>query len=94
MKATHDSSLIQGPPNDLKSLVYADVGPSARWYKNEILPKSDDFRPSAVGTTHIIQLGHMMACQTCSKDLRILTPTQSLRTHLRITQAVLEVIVQ
>ena len=34
----------------------------ARWYKNERLPKSDDFRRSAVGTTQIIQLGHMIAC--------------------------------
>ena len=35
---------------------------TARWYKNETLPKSDYFRRSAVGTTQIIQLGHMMAC--------------------------------
>ena len=34
----------------------------ARWYKNERLPKSDDFRYNAVGTTHIIQSGHIMAC--------------------------------
>ena len=35
---------------------------AARWYKNERLPKSDDFRRSAVGTTQMIQSGHMMAC--------------------------------
>ena len=34
----------------------------SRWFKNERLPKSDDFRPTTVGTTHIIQSGHMMAC--------------------------------
>ena len=35
---------------------------SARWYKNERLPKSDDFRQSAVGTTQMIQSGHIIAC--------------------------------
>ena len=32
-----------------------------RWYKNERLPKSDDFRRTTVGTTHIIQSGQIMA---------------------------------
>ena len=34
---------------------------AARWNKNERLPKSDDFRRTTVGTTHIIQSGHIMA---------------------------------
>ena len=33
-----------------------------RWYKNERLQKSEDFRRNAVGTTQMIQSGHMMAC--------------------------------
>ena len=33
-----------------------------RWYNNERLLKSDNFRRSDVETTHIIQLSHMMAC--------------------------------
>ena len=40
------------------------------WYTNERLQKSDVFRRSAVGTTHIIQSGHMMVCWK-SKSLTI-----------------------
>ena len=32
----------------------------ARWDKNERLPKSDDFRRSAVESTHIIPPGQMI----------------------------------
>ena len=36
--------------------------PGPRWYKNESLPKSDDFRRTAVKPTQMIHLGHLMAC--------------------------------
>ena len=47
---------------DLMWLLQGNFYDNSRWYKNERLPKSDDFRRSAVATTHIIQSGHMMAC--------------------------------
>ena len=51
-----------------------DYGP--RWYKNERLPKSEDFRRNAAGTTEMIQSGHMMACwkvQSLNYDDKILS---------------------
>ena len=52
---TYEESLLSS------GLVY-NQHETARWYKNERLPKSDDFRRTAVGTTQIILFGHMMAC--------------------------------
>ena len=36
---------------------------ASRWYKNEKLPKSGNFRRTALELIDIIQLGHMMASQ-------------------------------
>ena len=35
------------------SRIWKQVPDVTRWYKNEGLPKSDDFRYNAVGMTHI-----------------------------------------
>ena len=41
--------------------IHAERSPAVReWGPHD--PKSDDFRYNAVGTTHIIQSGHMTAC--------------------------------
>ena len=63
----------------------------ARWYKCERLPKSNDFRQSAVGTTQMIKSGHMIACwkgQSVNYVGKIVSDLFQAPTHLGVVPKV------